>query len=315
MTILVVPFRALVEDMLVRLAEAKIQAIEWQPGEAGELQRRSRLASIVVVSANYVRSADGSFLSYAALLARQQILRRVVVDECHVAITADLWRPKLARLRDLRLLACQLVFLTATLPPSQVEQLQQRLLIRTATIVRARSTQRPNTQYAVYYCQRDELFEQAVEQARRLMREAEQASRQSYIAAIATAATVIVATATATATAATATAATEDRCAKGIVYCRSRQLCDNIAAALDYSSYHAGVRSRTTILEQWRQRGGLIVCTSALGVGVDIAGVAFTLHIEQPWSMIDFVQESGRARGQGKAVVLVVARKEQQRRQ
>ncbi|EMD58099.1 hypothetical protein COCSADRAFT_50959, partial [Bipolaris sorokiniana ND90Pr] len=51
-TILVVPFRALIEDMLVRLAQANIQAIEWQPGEIGELQRRSRLASVVVVSAD-----------------------------------------------------------------------------------------------------------------------------------------------------------------------------------------------------------------------------------------------------------------------
>lgn len=80
------------------------------------------------------------------------------------------------------------------------------------------------------------------------------------------------------------------------------------------SSYHAGLGSRTAILEQWRQRGGLIVCTSALGVGVDIAGVEFTLHIEQLWSMIDFVQESGRARGQGKAVVLAVAEEERRQR-
>jgi hypothetical protein len=105
-TILVLLFCALIEDMLIRLAQAEILAIKWQLGEAGELQRRSRLASIVVVSADYIRSSNGSFLLYAALLARQQILRRVVVDECYVAITADLWRLKLARLRDLRLLAC-----------------------------------------------------------------------------------------------------------------------------------------------------------------------------------------------------------------
>jgi superfamily II DNA helicase RecQ len=35
--------------------------------------------------------------------------------------------------------------------------------------------------------------------------------------------------------------------------------------------------------------------------------VRFTLYIEQPWSMIDFVQESGRAREEGQAVVLVAA--------
>ena len=67
--ILVLPFRALIEDMLVRLAHAQIQAVEWQLGVAGELQSRSSLASVVLVSADYVGSSDGSFLSYAALLA------------------------------------------------------------------------------------------------------------------------------------------------------------------------------------------------------------------------------------------------------
>jgi superfamily II DNA helicase RecQ len=49
------------------------------------------------------------------------------------------------------------------------------------------------------------------------------------------------------------------------------------------------------------------VCTSVLGVGIDISGVKFSLHVEQPWGMIDFVQESGRSREEGQAVLLVVA--------
>jgi superfamily II DNA helicase RecQ len=49
------------------------------------------------------------------------------------------------------------------------------------------------------------------------------------------------------------------------------------------------------------------VCTSALSVGIDISSVKFSLHVEQPWGMIDFVQESGRAREEGQAVLLVVA--------
>ena len=114
-----------------------------------------------------------SFSLYAALLAQQQVLRRVVIDECHTAITADSWRPKLARLKDVRLLSCQLVLLTATLPPSQVEQLRETLLVRTATIIRAKCTQRLGTQYSVVQCLRSELEERAVEHARRLMDQAQ----------------------------------------------------------------------------------------------------------------------------------------------
>jgi CRISPR/Cas system-associated endonuclease/helicase Cas3 len=94
------------------------------------------------------------------------------VDECHTAITADSWRPKLARLKDLRLLPCQLVLLTATLPPSQAGQLQEALLVRGATIVRAPSTQRPRTKYVVIQCQRRSLVERAVQQAQEMLQEA-----------------------------------------------------------------------------------------------------------------------------------------------
>jgi hypothetical protein len=52
----------------------------------------------MLVSADYVGSRE--FLSYAALLAQQQILCCVVVDECYTAYIADLWRPTLAKLKD-----------------------------------------------------------------------------------------------------------------------------------------------------------------------------------------------------------------------
>jgi superfamily II DNA helicase RecQ len=105
-TILIIPFRALVEDMLVRLHEAGVKAVEWQAGAEGDYQNRRTLASIVLVSADYVGNCSGQFLSYATLLARQGVLRRVVVNEYHLAITADSWRTALRKLKDVRLLPC-----------------------------------------------------------------------------------------------------------------------------------------------------------------------------------------------------------------
>lgn len=134
-TILVVPYRALIQDMLVRLGQASIQAAEWKSGVEGDYQNRRTLAAIVLVSADHVGSSSRQFLSYASLLARQGVLRRVVIDESHVAITADSWRTKLRNLKDIRLLPCQQVLLTATLPPSQERQLQEVMLIRGATMI------------------------------------------------------------------------------------------------------------------------------------------------------------------------------------
>jgi hypothetical protein len=55
-TILVVPFRALIEDMLVRLRDAEVKAVEWQAGAAGDYQNRRTPASIVLISANCIGS-------------------------------------------------------------------------------------------------------------------------------------------------------------------------------------------------------------------------------------------------------------------
>jgi superfamily II DNA helicase RecQ len=50
----------------------------------------------------------------------------------------------------------------------------------------------------------------------------------------------------------------------------------------------------------------LIVATSALGTGVDFLGIVFTLYVDIPYGMIDFVQESGRAGRTGEDVDSVV---------
>jgi superfamily II DNA helicase RecQ len=103
--------------------------------------------------------------------------------------------------------------------------------------------------------------------------------------------------------------------AKGIVYCRSKRLCDELAGALGCPAYYADIEaSRVEVLETWRQSGGLIVSTSALGVGVDIPRVLFTLHVERSWGIVDFVQESGRMRAGGKSVIVLVQPPQEQQK-
>jgi superfamily II DNA helicase RecQ len=240
--------------MLIRLRDAGVKAIEWQAGADGDYQNRRTPASIVLVSADYVGKCSGQFLLYAALLARQGVLRRVVIDECHVAITADSWRTTLRRLKDVRLLPCQQVLLTATLPPSQEGELRETMLMPQATVLRAETTQRLGTCYAVVRCQRRaELRAMAVRLARTLMDEARclPCAPRLPLQAI-------------------------ESAAKGIVYCRSKRLCDELAGALGCPAYYADIEaSRVEVLETWRQSGGLIVSTSALGVGVDIPRVLY----------------------------------------
>ena len=70
-----------------------------------------------------------------------------------------------------------------------------------------------------------------------------------------------------------------DRGEKGVVYCRSKQQCEDVAKALACAYYHASNVKRAERLKQWLVDGGLIVATSALGTGVDFPGIIFTLHV------------------------------------
>jgi superfamily II DNA helicase RecQ len=274
MTVVVVPYRALIADLVARIRGSGIECMEWKHGETNP-------ASIVVVSADIAGdiSSDSNFLSYATLLCNKGVLRRVVVDECHLIYTSSDWRPKLAELKNLRLLPCPIVLLTATLPPVRERELASAMLLTHVTYVRA-STVRRNTQYFVSWCQRDKLEETAITICRRRQRELLAKGQ------------------------------------KGIVYCGSRQQTEAMAEMLGCMCYHANMADRAEGLAEWIERGGLIIATSALGTGVDIVGVVYIMHVGMPWSMTDFAQESGRGGREGETVdaVILVADGEVERR-
>jgi len=263
-TVVVVPYRALIEDLVGRIQKCGIDCIEWKHGE-------SNPAAVVVVSADVAGDtiSNGNFLGYANMLSSKGLLRRVVVDESHLIFTSSDWRPKLAMVKNLRLLPCPIVLLTATLPPVREGELATSMLIQCATYVRA-STVRPNTRYFVSWCERGKTEETALAMGRR---------QQQLL---------------------------QDKRQKGVVYCHSKQQCEDIAEALGCGYYHAGVPDRVERLEQWLKNGGLIVATSALGTGVDFPGVVYILHVGMPWSMIDYAQESGRGGRAGERVDSVI---------
>ena len=256
-TVVVVPYRALADNLVDRIRRSGIDCFEWTHGQVNP-------ATIVVVSADVAGSSG--FLGYAELLTAKKLLRRVVVDECHLIFTSSNWRPKLAVLRNLRVLTCPMVLLTATLPPALEQLLGDSMQIRCATYIRA-CTVRPNTRYMVSRCKRGEGEEMGLAMCRRRqLKEGE----------------------------------------KAVVYCGSKAQCERLAGELDCGHYHAEDVDRAERLAEWAESGGFIVATSALGTGVDFPGIVFILHMGMPWSMIDFAQESGRGGRAGEVVDSVI---------
>ncbi|KAK0462094.1 P-loop containing nucleoside triphosphate hydrolase protein [Desarmillaria tabescens] len=89
----------------------------------------------------------------------------------------------------------------------------------------------------------------------------------------------------------------------GIIYCRTRKLCDELASflrgkGLGVRAYHKGLTPNTLdkTLREWTD--GIIdvvVATIAFGLGIDKGDVRYVIHYDLPKSMEGYYQETGRA--------------------
>lgn len=94
----------------------------------------------------------------------------------------------------------------------------------------------------------------------------------------------------------------------GIIYCRTREACEQLATELSYrgvnaKAYHAGLKApeRTLVQNEWmEEKVPVIVATISFGMGVDKANVRFVAHWNIAKSMAGYYQESGRAGRDGK---------------
>jgi superfamily II DNA helicase RecQ len=83
-TVVVVPYRALIKDLVQRIQNYRVDCIEWKHGETNP-------AAVIIVSADVAEdvTSSGNFISYASMLSSKRLLRRVVVDECHLIFTSS----------------------------------------------------------------------------------------------------------------------------------------------------------------------------------------------------------------------------------
>ena len=100
----------------------------------------------------------------------------------------------------------------------------------------------------------------------------------------------------------------------GIVYIRSRKLCEQVASQLNKEHvsaeyYHAGIEleERKQIEARWKNdKTRIIVATNAFGMGIDKPDVKLVVHFGLPNSLEEYYQEAGRAGRDGKAAKAVL---------
>ncbi|KAG2499997.1 hypothetical protein HYH03_002279 [Edaphochlamys debaryana] len=100
----------------------------------------------------------------------------------------------------------------------------------------------------------------------------------------------------------------------GIVYCLSRDDCEEVAGYLNQNDikaahYHAGMtpKQRTQVQNRWRD-GEVSVCvaTIAFGMGIDKADVRYVIHFSLSKSLEGYFQEAGRAGRDGQPSECVI---------
>ena len=256
-TVVILPLVVLKQEMARRSQEAGIEAQIWDRHTDETIDVHCPLVFVSVEQA--VR------MPFRRMLTRLHIanlLDRVVLDECHLVLTASQYRPSMMLLRELRKLTCQMVFLTGTLPPAMVQEFEQQLLLQNPRLIRS-ITVRTDLEYQVLRCPRglDLVIDFAIPFIQNRLG---QLGNNERI----------------------------------IIYVLSRHQADELANMLGCNTYYSDSGSdeeKVQVLATWRDgQKRLLVATSAFGVGVDYAYVRDVIHIDAPRSAIDFAQEAGR---------------------
>jgi len=271
-TVVVVPYISLLQDMLRRCREAGLKAAEWK-GDGSTNADVDGLRVLVTLPERAVRglgrggSFHETFFERAWAYKDAGLLRRIVVDECHTVLSEDELRSAMGELYQLRGLEVPMVFMTATLPPRAVIDFEKSLGLTGNSIryIRGRS-QREDIDLRVIKCGNGRSLTVAMG----LLRECEEDLGK--------------------------------RGMKAVVYCRTKK---QAAAMGGERMLNCGVytgeaddEEREKVLREWLEGEGAVfmVSTTAFGQGIDISKIAETYHVGMPYSMLNLIQESGRCR-------------------
>jgi superfamily II DNA helicase RecQ len=281
-TIIVVPLVALQENLKDRCDKTGITCAIWRG------DRMVEAASVVLVTPE--SALTKRFKGFINLLRATHRLDRIVIDECHVvqASRAD-FRPAMRQLGELVRVGVQMVFMTATLRPTEEAGFCHAMNIIGKGVYKIRGcTSRPNIRYQV----------RRYEKTDAKYRHGKDNKVSSVISA-----TVGVVEEMKVRYAAPA---------KIIVYIRNKKQADELSKELGCLLYHADVDDRAgkrKRLAEWYKgtaQSRVVVATNALGLGVDVGDTRAVIHAEMPKDISDFVQESGRAGRDGEASESIV---------
>ena len=254
-TIVVVPLLSLRQSLFTECTSAGIRVDAWDPqAPVGDTN------IILITPEGFLQQ---SFQNHLRRLRAQGRVDRIVFDECHSVLSAkSTYRSRLLDIWSIGLAGVQLVYLTATLPPSLQTELWDRLRVPPSwlRIVRV-STARTNLAY--YLRPAAKRSDERLDAIQKLV------SREEDGAVI--------------------------------IYTRSIRYADQVAVALNVRAYHRDAERRLDVMQSFLSgETRVLVGTSAISLGINRLDVRLVVHGEHPWSLLEYGQEIGRAGRDGK---------------
>lgn len=260
-TVVIVSLISLRTDLVRRCAELSISCRVWnarQPADGAKI--------VLVTPEGAVTTAFSNFLNRLRTVRQ---LDRIVLDECHLVLDQTSFRRAFDHLYQFSRTEVPLLFLTATLPPTEETLFWRRLtLSRVPYHIFRTSTVRSNIRYTV-------------------------PARTTFDAIIARTEDLIKQTLS----------------GRIIIYCLDVRTVERVAEILDIERYHSHYPEKEQAFARFTtSQCRTIVATSALGLGIDLPDVRVIVHIEAPRNLLDYAQESGRAGRDGENSEAIILR-------
>lgn len=272
-TVLVVPLVSLTQDILQRCHRADIRCVKWTKATPYEIK-----STLILVSVEQCGYAE--FKQWIKMCHSHGNLRRVIIDEAHLCITDDDYRPAFNNIYEIREVDFPIIALTATMPSDMVVELEKKLhcdfkVIRTSTL-------RKNISYRVHHLkQENDETDELISWIR---------NQKNFIGD-----------------------------GRIVIFCQTRLACEEVQKSLNESeqtwagsrvlTYHAGMEADKRMEHMGkfiRNEAQIMVATNAFGAGVDISNIRLVAHLGNPKSLLNFAQESGRGGRNGKKTISII---------
>jgi hypothetical protein len=250
-TVWILPLRSMHEQYYTRSHHYGMTCETWTAGASASHPPTNLLVTIESTQST-------QFHHYMSQLLAQDRVARIVVDEAHLSLTHDSFRPVMGTLQWLGRENVQVVAQTATLPPSLEADMFEVFGISTYLVNRS-ATSRPNISHSVKRCLRANI--QAT-----LATEFRQAMGLSDTNRV-------------------------------MIFCLSRAEVEESGRTLGIPYCHSEMSQEAIdgLLLQFRTgKVRAIVATSILGVALDVPGVTHVFHVDYPRDALAFTQETGR---------------------